>query len=126
MKRNGYQEFEEREDLKREKELNENLSEKIRLYKSSSFEDIDKEIQCTEEIIEAFKELKREGFEYDLEDLRKFEKRLDYLQFTKRYEQTNEITRVKIKDVIEESKRIEEEHEKRMIEYRKKGEEEER
>ena len=44
----------------------------------------------------------------------------------KRYEQTNEITRVKIKDVIEESKRIEEEHEKRMIEYRKKGEEEER
>ena len=126
MKRNGYQEFEEREDLKREKELNENLSEKIRLYKSSSFEDIDKEIQCTEEIIEAFKELKREGFEYDLEDLRKFEKRLDYLQFTKRYEQTNEITRVKIKDVIEESKRIEEEHEKRMAEYRKKGEEEER
>ena len=126
MKRNGYQEFEEREDLKREKELNENLSEKIRLYKSSSFEDIDKEIQCTEEIIEAFKELKREGFEYDLEDLRKFEKRLDYLQFTKRYEQTNEITRVKIKDVIEESKRIEEEHEKRMTEYRKKGEEEER
>ena len=126
MKRNGYQEFEEREDLKREKELNENLLEKIRLYKSSSFEDIDKEIQCTEEIIEAFKELKREGFEYDLEDLRKFEKRLDYLQFTKRYEQTNEITRVKIKDVIEESKRIEEEHEKRMAEYRKKGEEEER
>lgn len=126
MKRNGYQEFEEREDLKREKELNENLSEKIRLYKSSSFEDIDKEIQCTEEIIEAFKELKREGFEYDLENLRKFEKRLDYLQFTKRYEQTNEITRVKIKDVIEESKRIEEEHEKRMAEYRKKGEEEER
>ena len=126
MKRNGYQEFEEREDLKREKELNENLSEKIRLYKSSSFEDIDKEIQCTEEIIEAFKELKREGFEYDLEDLRKFEKRLDYLQFTKRYEQTNEITRVKIKEVIEESKRIEEEHEKRMAEYRKKGEEEER
>lgn len=85
MKRNGYQEFEERENLKRAKELNLNLIESIDSYNKMPKEDLEKRIEALRKVIQCFEELMEEAFDVDENAYAKFRDKLNYLEFRKDY-----------------------------------------
>ena len=85
MKRNGYQEFEERENLKRAKQLNLNLIESIDSYNKMPREDLEKRIEALRKVIQCFEELMEEAFDVDENVYAKFRDKLNYLEFRKDY-----------------------------------------
>lgn len=85
LKRNGYQEFEERENLKRAKELNLNLIESIDSYNKMPKEDLEKRIEALRKVIQCFEELMEEAFDVDENAYAKFRDKLNYLEFRKDY-----------------------------------------
>ena len=85
MKRNGYQEFEERENLKRAKQLNLNLIESIDSYNKMPREDLEKRIEALRKVIQCFEELMEEAFDVDENAYAKFRDKLNYLEFRKDY-----------------------------------------
>ncbi len=85
MKRNGYQEFEERENLKRAKQLNLNLIESIDSYNKMPKEDLEKRIEALRKVIQCFEELMEEAFDVDENAYAKFRDKLNYLEFRKDY-----------------------------------------
>ena len=58
MKRNGYQEFEERENLKRARYLNLNLIESIESYNKTPKTDLDKCIEKLKKVMQCFEKLR--------------------------------------------------------------------
>ena len=85
LKRNGYQEFEERENLKRAKQLNLNLIESIDSYNKMPREDLEKRIEALRKVIQCFEELMEEAFDVDENAYAKFRDKLNYLEFRKDY-----------------------------------------
>lgn len=85
LKRNGYQEFEERENLKRAKQLNLNLIESIDSYNKMPKEDLEKRIEALRKVIQCFEELMEEAFDVDENAYAKFRDKLNYLEFRKDY-----------------------------------------
>ena len=85
MKRNGYQEFEERENLKRAKDLNLNLINSIDSYNKMPKEDLEKSIEALRKVIQCFEELMEEAFDVDENAYAKFRDKLNYLEFRKDY-----------------------------------------
>ena len=85
MKRNGYQEFEERENLKRAKQLNLNLIVSIDSYNKMPREDLEKRIEALRKVIQCFEELMEEAFDVDENAYAKFRDKLNYLEFRKDY-----------------------------------------
>ena len=85
LKRNGYQEFEERQNLKRAKQLNLNLIESIDSYNKMPKEDLEKRIEALRKVIQCFEELMEEAFDVDENAYAKFRDKLNYLEFRKDY-----------------------------------------
>ena len=85
LKRNGYQEFEERENLKRAKQLNLNLIESIDSYNKMPKEDLEKRIEALRKAIQCLEELMEEAFDVDENAYAKFRDKLNYLEFRKDY-----------------------------------------
>ena len=85
LKRNGYQEFEERENLKRAKQLNLNMIESIDSYNKMPREDLEKRIEALRKVIQCFEELMEEAFDVDENAYAKFRDKLNYLEFRKDY-----------------------------------------
>ena len=85
MRKNGYQKFEERETLKRAKELNLNLIDSIDSYNRMSKADLDKRIEALKMVIQCFEDLMEEAFDVDENDYAKFRDKLNYLEFRKDY-----------------------------------------
>ena len=72
MKKNGYQEFDERENLKRARELNMQLLEEIREYNAIPEKNLEKRIEALEKIIDVFDTLKLEAFDIDENAIKNF------------------------------------------------------
>ena len=72
MKKNGYQEFDERENLKRARELNMQLLEEIREYNAIPEKNLEKRIEALEKIIDVFDTLKLEAFDIDEMHIKNF------------------------------------------------------
>ena len=85
MKKNGYQEFDERENLKRARELNMQLLEKIRVYNAILEVNLEKRIEVLEKIIDVFDTLKLEAFDIDENAYKKFQQELEYLKYKRDY-----------------------------------------
>ncbi len=85
MRKNGYQEFEERENLKRAKELNLNLIESIDCYNKIQKADLNKRIEALKKVIQCFEDLMEEAFDVDEKAYAKFRDKLNYLEFRKDY-----------------------------------------
>ena len=85
MRKNGYQEFEERETLKRAKVLNLNLIDSIDSYNKIPKTDLDKRIEALKMVIQCFEDLMEEAFDVDENAYAKFRDKLNYLEFRKDY-----------------------------------------
>ena len=72
MKKNGYQEFDERENLKRARELNMQLLEEIREYNAIPEKNLEKRIEALEKITDVFDTLKLEAFDIDENAIKNF------------------------------------------------------
>ena len=103
MKRNGYQEFEERENLKRAKQLNLNLIESIDSYNKMPREDLEKRIEALRKVIQCFEELMEEAFDVDENAYAKFRDKLNYLEFRKDYIEEYGIEEYDINEVRKEA-----------------------
>ena len=85
MRRNGYQEFEEGETLKRAKVLNLNLIDSIDSYNKIPKADLEKRIDALKRVIQCFEALMEEAFDVDENAYAKFRDKLNYLEFRKGY-----------------------------------------
>lgn len=102
LKRNGYQEFEERENLKRAKELNLNLIESIDSYNKMPKEDLEKRIEALKKVIQCFEDLMEEALDVDEKAYAKFRDKLNYLEFRKNYIEEYGIEEYDINEVRKE------------------------
>ena len=106
MKRNGYQEFEERQNLKRAKQLNLNLIESIDSYNKMPKEDLEKRIEALRKVIQCFEELMEEAFDVDENAYAKFRDKLNYLEFRKNYIEKYGLEEFDIKEVRREAEEM--------------------
>lgn len=120
MRKNGYQKFEERETLKRAKELNLNLIDSIDSYNRMSKADLDKRIEGLKKVIQCFEDLKEEAFDIDENAYAKFRDKLNYLEFRKNYIQKYGLEEYDIKEVRREA----EEHKKKKEQEMRRNHEE--
>ena len=110
MKKNGYQKFEERETLKRAKELNLNLIDSIDSYNKIPKSDLDKRIEGLKKVIQCFEDLKEEAFDIDENAYAKFRDKLNYLEFRKGYIQNYGLEEYDINEVRREAEEIAKRH----------------
>ena len=120
MKRNGYQEFEERENLKRARDLNLNLIDSIDSYNKMPKEDLDKRIEALKKVIQYFEDLMEEAFDVDENAYAKFRDKLNYLEFRKNYIEEYGIEEYDINEVRREA----EEHKRKKEQEMRKNHEE--
>ena len=106
MKKNGYQKFEERETLKRAKELNLNLIDSIDSYNKIPKSDLDKRIEGLKKVIQCFEDLKEEAFDIDENAYATFRDKLNYLEFRKGYIQNYGLEEYDINEVRREAEEI--------------------
>ncbi len=116
MRKNGYQEFEERETLKRAKELNLNLIDSIDNYNRMPKADLDKRIEGLKKVIQCFEELKEEAFDIDENAYATFRDKLNYLEFRKNYIQKYGLEEYDIKEVRREAEERKKKDEQMMKE----------
>ena len=116
MRKNGYQKFEERETLKRAKELNLNLIDSIDSYNRMSKVDLDKRIEGLKKVIQCFEDLKEEAFDIDENAYAKFRDKLNYLEFRKNYIQKYGLEEYDIKEVRREAEERKKKDEQMMEE----------
>ena len=114
MKRNGYQEFEERENLKRAKELNLNLIESIDSYNTIPKTDLEKRIKALKKVIQCYEDLMKEAFDIDEYAYIKFKDKLNYLEFRKDYIEKYGIEEYDINDVRREAEEYKSNKEQEM------------
>ena len=114
MKRNGYQEFEERQNLKRAKQLNLNLIESIDSYNKMPKEDLEKRIEALRKVIQCFEELMEEAFDVDENAYAKFRDKLNYLEFRKNYIEKYGLEEFDIKEVRREAEEMKNKEEQMM------------
>ena len=110
MKKNGYQKFEERETLKRAKELNLNLIDSIDSYNKIPKSDLDKRIEGLKKVIQCFEDLKEEAFDIDENAYATFRDELNYLEFRKGYIQNYGLEEYDINEVRREAEEIAKRH----------------
>lgn len=110
MKKNGYQKFEERETLKRAKELNLNLIDSIDSYNKIPKSDLDKRIEGLKKVIQCFEDLKEEAFDIDENAYATFRDKLNYLEFRKGYIQNYGLEEYDINEVRREAEEIAKRH----------------
>ena len=103
LRKNGYQEFEERENLKRAKQLNLNLIESIDSYNKMPKEDLEKRIEALRKVIQCFEKLMEEAFDVDENAYAKFRDKLNYLEFRKNYIEEYGIEEYDINEVRREA-----------------------
>lgn len=114
LKRNGYQEFEERQNLKRAKQLNLNLIESIDSYNKMPKEDLEKRIEALRKVIQCFEELMEEAFDVDENAYAKFRDKLNYLEFRKNYIERYGLEEFDIKEVRREAEEMKNKEEQMM------------
>ena len=103
MRKNGYQEFEKRENLKRAKELNLNLIDSIDSYNKMPKEDLEKSIEALKKVIQCFEDLKEEAFDINENAYATFRDKLNYLEFRKGYIQEYGLEEFDITEVRREA-----------------------
>ena len=114
MKRNGYQEFEERENLKRARYLNLNLIESIESYNKMPKTDLDKCIEKLKKVMQCFEKLREEVFDIDEDAYAKFRDKLNYLEFRKKYIEEYGIEEYDINEVRREAEEYKRKKEQEM------------
>ena len=114
LKRNGYQEFEERETLRRAKELQLNLIDSIDSYNKAPKADLDKRIEELKKVIQCFEDLEKEAFDVDENAYAKFREKLNYLEFRKRYIEEYGIEEYDINEVRREAEEQRRKNEQEM------------
>lgn len=114
MKRNGYQEFEERENLKRARYLNLNLIESIESYNKTPKTDLDKCIEKLKKVMQCFEKLREEVFDIDEDAYAKFRDKLNYLEFRKKYIEEYGIEEYDINEVRREAEEYKRKKEQEM------------
>ena len=119
MKKNGYQEFDERESLKRAKELNMQLIRSLEEFNSISKHELDARIEKLEEIIEIYETLKEEGFDFDETEYKRIKEKLEYLKFRKQYLEEFSIDEISKEELNEYAKSKKQQDEENMKKYRK-------
>ena len=120
MRKNGYQKFEERETLKRAKELNLNLIDSIDSYNKIPKSDLDERIEGLKKVMQCFEDLKEEAFNIDENAYATFRDKLNYLEFRKGYIQNYGLEEYDIKEVRREA----EEHKKKKEQEMRRNHEE--
>lgn len=110
MKKNGYQKFEERETLKRAKELNLNLIDSIDSYNKIPKSDLDERIEGLKKVMQCFEDLKEEVFDIDENAYTTFRDKLNYLEFRKGYIQNYGLEEYDINEVRREAEEIAKRH----------------
>ena len=105
MKKNGYQEFDERENLKRARELNMQLLEEIRVYNAIPEVNLEKRIEALEKITDVFDTLKLEAFDIDENAYKKFQQKLEYLRYKRVYIKEHDVETYDVNEIRNRAKK---------------------
>ena len=117
MKKNGYQKFEERENLRRDRELKSYLRENIDAYNSIPSENLDGRIEALKRVIQCYEDLMEEAFDIDEYAYAKFKDKLNYLEFRKGYIEKYGLEEFDINEVRREDEELKKREARRMQEY---------
>ena len=118
MKKNGYQEFDERENLKRAKELHMTLIRALEEFNSIPKHELDERIEKLEEIIEVYETLKEEAFDFDETEYKRIKEKLKYLNFKKQYLEEFSIDEISEEELNEYTKTKKQQDEENMKRYK--------
>lgn len=117
MKKNGYQKFEERENLRRDRELKSYLRENIDAYNRIPSENLDGRIEALKKVIQCYEDLMEEAFDIDEYAYAKFKDKLNYLEFRKGYIEKYGLEEFDINEVRREDEELKKREARRMQEY---------
>ena len=117
MKKNGYQKFEERENLRRDRELKSYLRENIDAYNRIPSENLDGRIEALKRVIQCYEDLMEEAFDIDEYAYAKFKDKLNYLEFRKGYIEKYGLEEFDINEVRREDEELKKREARRMQEY---------
>lgn len=118
MKKNGYQEFDERENLKRAKELNRQLIRALEEFNNVPKDNLGLRIEKLADVLEIYETLKAEAFDFDEAEYSRITEKLKYLIFRKQYLEEFDVDQISVDELNEYSKKKEQEDRENMKKYR--------
>lgn len=119
MKKNGYQEFDEMENLKRVKELNMKLIQSLEEFNNVSKNKLDLRIEKLEAVVEIYETLKEEGFDFDEVKYSEVREKLEYLKFRRQYIEEFDVDQISEEELNEYAKNKKQEEKENIKKYRK-------
>ena len=99
MKKNGYQEFDERENLKRAKELNMQLIRALEEFNNVPKNNLDLRIEKLEDVLEIYETLKEEAFDFDEAEYSRVREKLKYLRFRRQYLEEFDVDQISVEEL---------------------------
>lgn len=117
MKKNGYQEFDEMENLKRVKELNIKLIQSLEEFNNVPKNKLNLRIEKLEAVVEIYETLKEEGFDFDEVKYSDVKEKLRYLKFRKQYIEEFDVEQISVKELNEYTKTKKQEEKENMKKY---------
>ena len=118
MKKNGYQEFDERENLKRAKELNMQLIQALGEFNNVPKNNLDLRIEKLEDLLKIYETVKEEAFDFDEAEYNKFREKLKYLRFRRQYLEEFDVDQISVEELNKYAEKKKQEDIENMKKYR--------
>ena len=118
MKKNGYQEFDERENLKRAKELNMQLIRALEEFNNVSKNNLDLRIEKLEDVLEIYETLKEEAFDFDEAEYSRVREKLKYLRFRRQYLEEFDVDQISVEELNKYAEKKKQEDRENMKKYK--------
>ena len=99
MKKNGYQEFDEMENLRRAKELNMQLIRALEEFNNVPKNNLDLRIEKLEDVLEIYETLKEEAFDFDEAEYSRVREKLKYLRFRRQYLEEFDVDQISVEEL---------------------------
>ena len=118
MKKNGYQEFDERENLKRAKELNMQLIRALEEFNNVPKNNLDLRIEKLEDVLEIYETLKEEAFDFDEAEYSRVREKLKYLRFRRQYLEEFDVDQISVEELNKYAEKKKQEDRENMKKYK--------
>ena len=118
MKKNGYQEFDEMENLRRAKELNMQLIRALEEFNNVSKNNLDLRIEKLEDVLEIYETLKEEAFDFDEAEYSRVREKLKYLRFRRQYLEEFDVDQISVEELNKYAEKKKQEDRENMKKYK--------
>ena len=118
MKKNGYQEFDEMENLRRAKELNMQLIRALEEFNNVPKNNLDLRIEKLEDVLEIYETLKEEAFDFDEAEYSRVREKLKYLRFRRQYLEEFDVDQISVEELNKYAEKKKQEDRENMKKYK--------